>query len=125
MAGSLETHRQTQHDVGRSIQWVEALEEAQSYRLYFPRIAGSIACSFLGCGGESTNISNLRIKLLHCHHVRDMLVILEKGNRTHPQCPNCDIFVPWSAFNRCHMTTEIFAWGTARKCRRLVEDEAR
>ena len=41
---SLETHCQTQHGIGRTVQWEEAPEEAQSYRVSLPRMVGAIAC---------------------------------------------------------------------------------
>ena len=38
-------------------------------------------------------------------HVRDTVVILEEGNLLHPQCPMCDMLVPWRTLNGTHQRT--------------------
>ena len=66
--------------------------------------------------------TNLRTYFLHCH-MRDKIVILEEGNRPHPHCPNCDMFVPRTCLNLCHYTTAICMRGADQKHRRLVQEE--
>ena len=46
----------------------------------------------------------LRVYFFH-RHVRDTVLILEESNLPHPQCPCCDMLVPWKAFNGRHTTT--------------------
>ena len=53
------------------------------------------------------------------------IVILIEGNRPHPRCPQCDMFLSCKAFNIQHMAPDFFQWGEERKRRRLVEEEAR
>ena len=67
--------------------------------------------------------TNLRIHCVHCH-VWDMVVITEESNLPHPQCPDCDMFLPWTALNRCHPETSLCAWGVERKGRQLMEEES-
>ena len=57
-----------------------------------------MGCPVEGCRGRDTNHTNPWIHFVH-HYVRDMIVILEEGNRTHPCFPDCDVFVPWEALN--------------------------
>ena len=46
----------------------------------------------------------MRLNLSH-QHVRDSMVILEKGNPPHTWCPLCDMLVPWKALNGTHRPT--------------------
>ena len=65
--------------------------------------------------------------MIHFVHrqVWDTLVILKEGNHPHPQCLDCDIFVPWVAFNRYHLTTYLCERGAEQRYRKLTEYEAR
>ena len=58
-------------------------------------------------------------------HVRDTVVILEEGNLPHPQCPLCDMLVPWQSLNGSHNCTSQFNKGAERKRRRLAAEEER
>ena len=69
------------------------------------------------------NRNNLRIHFVH-RHVWDTVVILEEGNRPHPHCPRCDMFVPWGALNGCHPTMALCRRGEGRKFRILTVEEA-
>ena len=57
-------------------------------------------------------------------HVKDTVLVLEEGNLPHPQCPRCDIFVPWEAMNGRHPVTVMCVEGVERKRRGQVEEEA-
>ena len=59
------------------------------------------------------------------HHIRETVVILEKGNLPHPRCPLFDIMVPWRSLNGSHKSTEQCKKGAEQKQRCLVEEEAR
>ena len=74
-------------------------------------------------GGGATSRTNLQVHFVH-HHVWDTIVNLEEGNRPHPCCPNCDIFVPWAALNHRHSTIALCAMAAERKYKRLTEEEA-
>ena len=58
-------------------------------------------------------------------HVRDIVIILEEGNLPHPQCPLCNMLVPWRALNGRHHTTAQCAKGAEKKGRRMAEAELR
>ena len=62
------------------------------------------------------------VKFMHLH-VRDTVVILDKGNLPHPWCPQCNILVSWYALNRRHLVTAQWDRGVERKIRRLAEEE--
>ena len=64
------------------------------------------------------------VKFMHLH-VRDTVVILDKGNLPHPWCPQCNILVSWYALNRRHLVTAQWDRGVERKIRRLAEEELR
>ena len=64
------------------------------------------------------------VNFMHLH-VRDTVVILDKGNLPHPRCPQCDMLVPWCALNGRHLATAQWVRGAERKIRRLEEEELR
>ena len=66
----------------------------------------------------------MRVHFLHWH-VRDTVVILEEGNPPHPQCPQCDMLVPWRTLNGRHLNTAQCSRGAERNRRRLAEEELR
>ena len=51
------------------------------------------------------------------------MIILEEGNILHPQCPRCDMLVPWQALNRRHPATAQRLKGSERKRQRMAEEE--
>ena len=53
-----------------------------------------------------------------------MIVILEEGYQPHPRCPNCVIFSPCSALNKCHSATTLCTRGVSHNHRQLAEEEA-
>ena len=93
------------------------------YRIYFPREAGSIRCPVGDCEGQAKTHTNPRIHFVH-YHIRDTIVITEEGNRLHPRCPACEMFVPWAALNRYHPLLDLCVWGEERNRWRLSEEEA-
>ena len=56
----------------------------------------------------------MRVHLWH-RHVRDTVVILEKGNFPHPRCSLCDIMVPWRYLSRTHQQTTQCKKGAKQK----------
>ena len=58
-------------------------------------------------------------------HIRDTVLILEKGNLLHPRCLLCDIMVPYRDLNGTHRFTEQCKQGAERKRRRLSAEEER
>ena len=60
------------------------------------------------------------VHFLHLN-VQDTVVILEEGNLPHPQCPQCDILVPYHILNGRHPATAQYARGAEQKRRRLSE----
>ena len=47
----------------------------------------------------------MRVHFLH-RHVWDTVIILKEVNLPHPQCPQCEILVPWKSLNWKHVTTD-------------------
>ena len=81
------------------------LGEAQTYRVYFPKLMLQLRCPVEGCLGGASNWANLRVHFSH-HHARDKIVILEEGNLPYPRCPQCDMFVSHRALIGRHLTTD-------------------
>ena len=80
-SGSLLTHCQIQHVMGRG-DWVgypPSPREAQTYQVSFPKRMLRIWCPVEGFLWGSSNRTNLQVHFLHCH-ARDTIVILEEGN---------------------------------------------
>ena len=55
----------------------------------------------------------------------DTVVILEEGNLPHPQCPRCNILVPWRALNGGHITTAQCSRRAESNQRRMTDEELR
>ena len=68
--------------------------------------------------------TNLRIHFVP-HPVRDIIVIMEEGNRPHPLCPYCNMFVLWVALNYRHPNNNFFTQGEDQKRQRLVKEGTR
>ena len=77
-----------------------------------------------GCSGQAATWTAMQVHLWH-RNVRDTVVILEKGNLPHPQCPLCDMLVPWRSLRRMRQRTAQFKKGAEWKQRRLAEEEER
>ena len=120
-AGLLSSYQQTQHGRGRTSQWdnTPPPEDPRIYRVSLQTVASLIGFTIKVCRGRETIITNPRIQFVH-HNVRDMIVIMEKGNRPHPRFSACDMFVPWEALNRLHPTTFLCNMGTDQKWQRLA-----
>ena len=126
-AGSLTAHRQAQHGKERPPQWAtpHATPDPRLYnRVSFPRASRSIGCPVEVCEGRVTTRTNLRIHFVH-RHMWNTIVILEEGNRPHPRCPSCDMFIPWAALNRRHPSSDLCTRGADRNRQCLAEEEAR
>ena len=94
-AGSLDSHRMTQHYKARERKWAwtdaatggEEGEENQTYRMEFPK-GGTTECPVEGCTGRAGTRTAMRVHFWR-RHVRDTVIILEEGNLPHPRCENC------------------------------------
>ena len=108
--GSLEAHLQTRHGVAKGGLGQEGGREARgdntrTYRMLFPAKAGTMPYTVKGCSAQVSTQTRIRVHVWY-RHVRDNMVILEEGNLHHPQCPLCDIMVPWRSLNGMHQCTE-------------------
>ena len=84
--------------------------EPQMYRMSFSTVAGQRDCTVKGCKGREVTRIGLHVHFLH-RHMRDTMVIREKGNLPHPRLPSCDMLVPWSALNGHHPNIAQYANG--------------
>ena len=103
------THRQTQHRVSKGGLGSEGGvadrgDEPRTYRMSFPARARPRPCPVEGCSDWVSTRTEMRVHFWNWH-VRDTVVILEKGNLPHPQFPLCDMLVPWKALNGMHKRT--------------------
>ena len=92
------------------------------YRVYLPRAGGSVGFPVESCGGQATMCTNLWIHFVR-HHVRNTIVMMEEGNRTHPRFSDSGIFLPWAALNHRHPTTDLCDQGADWKRRKLSDKE--
>ena len=67
---------------------------------------------------------NIRVHFMH-HHVRDAMVILDKGKILHTICIYFNMFVLWEALNSRHPATALCVKGVDRKWCRLSAQEYR
>ena len=74
------------------------------------------------CKGRVLTRKGLHVHFLH-RHIWDTTVILEEFNPSHPQCPYCDMLVPWSALNRRRPNNNQCDKGEEWKRRRLAAEE--
>ena len=88
-AGSLESHRMTQHGKAREKRWTwtDAATgggdggKPQTYRIEFPK-EGAKACPVEGCPGRAGTRTAMWVNFWR-RHVRDIVIILEEGNLHH------------------------------------------
>ena len=116
--GLLSVHQQTHHGklYGKRRKWeiTSPDGEPQTYRMVFPPVVGLKTCPVEECWGRVATQMAIRVHFLH-QHVRDTVILMEKGNPPHSQCPWCDILVPWKALKRRHITTSQCAKGAESK----------
>ena len=124
--GLLVGHIQTQYGKASegSCSWEATVhrEEPRTYRIAFLIARGTRNCPVKGCPGQAATRTAVRVHFFY-RHVRDTVIILEEGNLPRPQCPQCNMLVPWNALNRRHISTAQCAKGAERKRRRLAEEE--
>ena len=122
--GSLAVHLKTQHGEanGGRQHWgtTHPGGDPRTYNIDFPTAGGPKNCPVKGCWGQLATRTEIWVHFLH-RNVQDIVIILEEGNLPHPQCPWCDIMVPWRALNRRHIVPAQCAKGADRKRRRMVE----
>ena len=85
-------------------------------------MGGTRECPVEGCPGRAGTRTAMRVHFWR-RHVRDVVIILEEGNLPHPNCPRCDMLVPWRSLNGKHKSTAMCRSGAERKRRRLAETE--
>ena len=72
--------------------------------------------------GTASSQTKLWIHFAH-QNPREIILILEEGNKPHPRCPQCEMFVPQEALNWAQLTSGMCRRGTERKRRRIVVEE--
>ena len=95
--GSLVIYGQTQHVVAKGGLVSEGGESyrrdrddnPRTYRMVFPVQAGPRTCPVEGCSGWASTRTAMKVHFWH-RHVRDTIVILEKGNLPHSWCLLCE-----------------------------------
>ena len=92
--GSLKSHQQAQNrkETPPQGETATATPDPMIYRVSFPRVTESIGYPVEVCKGRETTRTNLRIHFI-LQHMRDMIVIMEEGNRHHPRCLDCAMFI--------------------------------
>ena len=97
-------------------------KEFQTHWISFARAAREVAGSMEGFLGRVSSRTNLRVHFVR-RNMWDTIRVLEEGNRPHPCCPRCDMFLPWWYMNGIHPSVVMCARGAESKIRRLVEEE--
>ena len=109
-AGSLEVHRMMQHGKAKEDKWswnnatAGGGGEPHTYWIEFPTKWGTREFPVEGCPGRAGTRTAMRVHFW-CRHVRDIVIILEKGNLPHPRCSLCDMLIPWRSLNGRHNNT--------------------
>ena len=85
---------------------------------------GTKECPVEGCPGRAGTRTVMRVHFCR-RHVRDVVIILERGNLPHPRCQRCNMLVPWRSLNGRHKSTAMCRSGAEKKRRRLAEAEVR
>ena len=98
--------------------------EPRTYRMAFPEKAGPRPCPVEGCSGQAATQTAILMHFWH-RHVRDIVLILEKGNLPRLRCPLCNMLVPWWYLNELHQHTSQCKKGTDQKQRCLAEEEGK
>ena len=73
-------------------------DKPRNYRMAFPTREGHMPCPVEGYSGRASTRTAMKVHFWN-RHARDTVVILEEGKPPHPQCPLCDMLVPWKALN--------------------------
>ena len=102
-AGSLDSHRISQHGKARERRWTwtdvdtggVGGGEPKTYRIEFPK-GGTKECPVEGCPGRAGTRTAMRVHFWR-RNVRDVVIILEEVNLPYPRCQRCDMLVPWRA----------------------------
>ena len=120
-AGSLVSHRMTQHGKAKADKWswnksATGGGETRTYWIEFPTKGGTRGCPVEGCPGRAETRTAMRIHFCR-RHVRDIVIILEEGNLPHPRCSRCDMLVPWRTLNGKHHGTAMCRSGAERSGR--------
>ena len=92
------------------------------YMVSFISILARLRFPVEGCPGIASTRKNLGVKF-SLYHRQESIVILEEGNQHHPQCPQCDMFVPQEALNQVHLKSAMCWCESEKKRLRLVVEE--
>ena len=125
VAWSLVAHFQYKHYILRGLQWDKypPLLDPKLYLVSFPYMEGSMEWFGKWFKGLETSHTNLRINSVHCH-VWNIIVIMKEDNLPQPQCPGCNIVLPWLTLNKRHPNTALCTGGAKRNHWSLAEEEA-
>ena len=93
------------------------------YRVSFPAILALLRFPVEGCRGTSSSKTNLRLNFAY-RHPQNIIVILEEGNKPHPRCFQCEMFVPQEAINQAHPTSAMCRSCRERNRSRLMVKES-
>ena len=89
VAGLLASHRMTQHVQAKEERWsweASAMGgDPRTYRLALPTKRGLRSSPVEGCPGRAGTRTAMRMHFCS-QNVRDIVIILEKGNLPHPRC---------------------------------------
>ena len=125
--GSLVAHRKTQHGVLKGVLGQVGNKEVGDndpiiFRIAFPEKSGPRTCPVEEYSGLAVIGTAMRMKFWH-RNFRDTVVILEEGNLPHPQCPICDMMLPWRSLSRNSQRTAQCSNRADRKRRRLAAEK--
>ena len=88
--GSMVGHMRKLHGQAAEEIWSWAAlhlgEEPRTYQMAFPTVGGPWSFPVEGCPERAAMRTAMLVNFLHLH-VRDNVVILDKGNLLHPRCP--------------------------------------
>ena len=106
--GFLEFHLQMKHGkaTGGRRHWgtMAPSREPRTYKMDLPTAGGTRNFPIKGCREWGATRMAMRDHSYHWH-AQDTMIILEKGNLPHPQCPRCDMLFTWRALNGRHLNT--------------------
>ena len=89
-------------------------DKTRTYRMEFLVKSGPRPGLVEGCSGQAATRMAMMVHLWHWH-IHATVVIMEEGKLPHPQCPLCDILMPWRSLNGMHRLTDQKNRGVDRK----------
>ena len=99
-------------------------DKLRTYRMVFPKKAGSRHFPVEGCSGRVATWTAMRVHFWN-QHLQETVVIMEEGNLPLPRFTLCNMLVPWRSLNRSHKITEQCKKRVDQKQQHLAVEEAR